>query len=168
MKLKNDTIIEKKNHILGPIFPPFSQTSQAKGKMWFLLSINSFLFCLFFPLALEFITVKFLMTCFSTVSFLRILLDGWKLILGHILIYFPWNYLGILRVAFSMKSLLVFLVSKPILIFPLNIPKTVISKLILTFSSLDENIPTNATPSHLFCCVIHSLVFKFSLLKSAD
>ena len=27
-------LIESKNHILGPIFPPFSQTSQAKGKMW--------------------------------------------------------------------------------------------------------------------------------------
>lgn len=50
-------------------------------------------------------------------------------------------------------------VSKPILIFLLDIPKTVINKLILTFSSLDENIPTNVTPSHLFCCVIHPLVF---------
>ena len=33
-KKNNKELIESKNHILGPIFPPFSQTSQAKGKMW--------------------------------------------------------------------------------------------------------------------------------------
>lgn len=33
-KKNKKELIESKNHILGPIFPPFSQTSQAKGKMW--------------------------------------------------------------------------------------------------------------------------------------
>lgn len=33
-KTNKKELTECKNHILGPIFPPFSQTLQAKGKMW--------------------------------------------------------------------------------------------------------------------------------------
>lgn len=104
----NDWKFQVKTHILPLACDVWENGGKIGPKMWFLLSINSYLFfVLFFSPGFGVHTVKFLMTCFSTVSYLMILLDGWKLILGHILIYFLWNYLGILRVALSMKSLLV-------------------------------------------------------------